>query len=274
MKFAKAIPVLMYHHVSPNPGLVTVTPATFRCHMEDIVRAGYSAIGADDFLDFLLGQRDLPAKSVLITFDDGYLDNYVHAYPVLRELGLRATIFAVTGLIGDDQTRPCAGNGLEPLCPDHRACKIAIAEGRADEVMLRWSEIEAMVASGAVEIHSHTHTHTRWDQSLADPVERRSALARDLALSRDTLRQRLGLEDRHLCWPQGYFDADYVAVARESGFEALYTTRKHVNTRNTPPQDIGRLVTKERVDGWLNRRLFIYSSPILGRLYGILRGEA
>lgn len=274
MKAAKAVPVLMYHHVSPKPGLVTVAPATFRAHMETLVNDGYSAIAADDFLNFLLGRNGLPPKSVLITFDDGYLDNYVHAYPILRELGLRATIFAVTGWIGDGPARNCAGEGGEPpLCLDHRACMTAIAEGRADEIMLRWSEIEAMEASGAIEIHSHTHTHTRWDKTISDPSARRDALAGDLARSRDTLRQRLGRETRHLCWPQGYFDDDYVTVAGKLGYEALYTTLKHVNTRQTPPRDIGRIVTKDRSDNWLSRRLSIYSSPLLGRLYTAMRGE-
>ncbi len=115
MKSAKAVPVLMYHHVSPNPGLVTVSPATFRHHMKTIAEAGYTTISADDFLGFLLKRLDLPEKSVLITFDDGFLDNYVHAYPVLRELGLKSTLFAVTGWIGDGPARTQAGDGAEPL---------------------------------------------------------------------------------------------------------------------------------------------------------------
>lgn len=267
---SRALPVLMYHHVSPSPGLVTVSPDTFRAHMEAIAAAGYHTLSADDCLGFLQGRRELPGKCVFITFDDGYLDNYIHAYPVLRELGLKATIFAVTGWIGDGPARPLDGN---LFCPDHRACKTAISDGRADEVMLRWSEIEAMEASGAVEIHSHTHSHTRWDKIIADSAARRAALARDLTQSKDILKERLGREERHLCWPQGYFDSDYVTVARELGFEALYTTRKHVNTRRTPATDIGRLVTKERGGPWLLQRLAIYSSPLLGRLYTALRGE-
>ncbi|MGD9787003.1 MAG: polysaccharide deacetylase family protein [Sulfuricellaceae bacterium] len=269
MSTAHAIPVLMYHHVSPNPGLVTVSPATFRAHMETIATNGYHAISADDFLLFLQGHHDLPAKSVLITFDDGYLDNYVHAWPVLQELGLKATIFAVTGWVGDGPAR----HGDLP-CPDHKTCMAKIREGQGDEVMLRWAEIEAMETSGAVEVHSHTHTHTRWDKQLADPAARRAALVRDLAHSRDALKERLGRKERHLCWPQGYFDDDYVTVAQELGFEALYTTRRHVNTRRTSPLGIGRIVTKERADRWLTRRLAIYSSPWLGRLYTTLRGEA
>ena len=268
MSAARAVPVLMYHHVSPNPGLVTVSPVAFRSQMEAVIAHGYRAVAADDLLAFLQKRKKLPAKSVLITFDDGYLDNYVYAYPVLKELGLRATIFAITGWIGDGPVR-----GGEPPCPDHKTCMAKVRDGQADEVMLRWSEIEAMEAAGVVEFHSHTHTHTRWDKTLADPAARRAALAQDLAQSRDTLRERLGREERHLCWPQGYFDDNYVTVAREQGFEALYTTRRHVNTRRTSPLDIGRIVTKERGGDWLARRLAIYSSPMLGRLYTALRGD-
>ncbi|HCA27482.1 MAG TPA: hypothetical protein DEP05_07580 [Betaproteobacteria bacterium] len=270
---ANAVPVLMYHHVTPHPGLVTVSPRAFQVQMTSLARRGYTTLSADRFFDFLHHGRDVPAKSVLITFDDGYLDNYVHAYPVLRELGLRATLFAVTGWIGNGPARPFGERDGAPHCPNHRACKAAIADGRADEAMLRWTEIETMEASGAVEIHCHTHTHTRWDKTLADPIARRTALARDLTRSKEALRQRLGREERHLCWPQGYFDDDYVAVAQQLGFEALYTTRKHVNTRRTPPTDIGRIVTKERNGDWLLRRLSLYSSPLLGRLYTALRGE-
>lgn len=273
MNHARAVPVLMYHHVSPHPGLVTVSPETFRSQMTALSATGYTTPTTDEFLDFLLGRRNLPAKSVLITFDDGYLDNYVHAYPVLRELNLKATIFTVTGWVGDGPARPVAGESGTPSCPDHRSCKAAIAEGRADDVMLRWSEIEAMETSGAIEIHSHTHTHTRWDKTIPDTSTRRAALEQDLALAQETLQQRLGREDRHLCWPQGYFDDDYITVAKGLGFEALYTTRKNVNTQKTPPWNIGRIVVKDRADEWLTQRLFIYSSPLLGRLYTALRGE-
>jgi len=266
MSRTRAVPVLMYHHVSPNPGLVTVSPETFRSHMKSLATKGYHSLAADDLLAFLHGQ-EVPARSVLITFDDGYLDNFVYAYPVLKDLGLKATIFAVTGWIGDGPLRTG-----EPPCPDHKTCMARIREGQTDEVMLRWSEIEAMETSGLVEIHSHTHSHSRWDKSLADPAARRAALARDLTQSRNTLKERLGREEKHLCWPQGYFDEDYVTVARELGFEALYTTRRHVNIRRTSPLDIGRIVTKERGGNWLVQRLAIYSSPVLGRLYTALRG--
>ena len=267
MSHAKAVPVLMYHHVSPSPGLVTVSPQIFAAHMEYLIAKSYTTLAADDFLDFLRGRREVPAKSVLITFDDGYLDNYVYAYPVLRRLGQRATIFAVTGWIGDGPARI----GDTPLCPDHNACKEAIFSGNRDSVMLRWAEIEKMETNGTIEIHSHTHTHTRWDQKIPDSRVRLEKMREELTLSREILQARLGRKSSHLCWPQGYFQSDYQKAARDLGFEALYTTRRDINTRSTSPEDIGRIVVKNKTEFWFANRLRVYSNPLLGSLYTRLR---
>jgi peptidoglycan/xylan/chitin deacetylase (PgdA/CDA1 family) len=274
MTGASAVPVLMYHHVSPHPGLVTVSPSTFEAQMRHLARAGYTTLSADRFADFLRGESAVPRKSVLITFDDGYLDNYVHAFPVLERLGLHAVIFAVTGWIGDGPARAHAGSGETlPDCPNHRACMESIAAGRRDEVMLRWSEIEAMRAAGTFEFHSHSHTHTRWDKLVADPAARRGLLRDDLAASRAALAERLGGASCHLCWPQGYYDADYQAVAAALGFTHLYTVRKGVNTPGTSPAAINRIVVKDKAGAWFATRLGLYRHPGLGGLYAKLRGE-
>ncbi len=273
MQPARAIPVLMYHHVSPAPGLVTVAPETFRAQMAHLARTGWHTAGCDDLAAFLAG-APLPARSFAITFDDGYLDNYVHAYPVLREFGLCATIFIVTNWIGDGSSRAAAGDGVPtPPCPDHHACKEAIASGAADDVMLRWSEIERMRADGICDFHSHTHSHRRWDREIADPVRRSHGLAEDLAQSRATLRTRLGVDSRHLCWPQGYFDDAYLETARNAGFTHCYTTQKRVNRAGSDPLRVGRIVAKEASPQWLERRLSWFSSPLIGGLYARLRGD-
>ena len=116
-----ALPVLMYHHVSPAAGLVTVSPAVFRQHMEYLARNGYTTLGAGGVEDFFAG-RPVPHKSVVVTFDDGYFDNFVHAHPMLAEFGLTAMLFIVTGWLGEGPVRTGALD-----CPDHRECKRRIA---------------------------------------------------------------------------------------------------------------------------------------------------
>jgi peptidoglycan/xylan/chitin deacetylase (PgdA/CDA1 family) len=266
---ARTVPVLMYHHVSPSPGLVTMAPENFRAQMRWLAEHGYATIGCDDLAGFIKG-RPLPAKSVLLTFDDGYLDNYVHAHPILAEFGLRAALFLVTGNIGDGPARACAGEGAPPATSAHNACKEAIAAGRADEVMLRWSEVERMRAAGTFEFHSHTHTHTRWDKAEPDRATRDAKLAADLAASRAELQARLGAATPHLCWPQGYYDDGYRAAALAAGFSHLYTTRRGTCLPGTAADEIPRIVAKDRPGAWLGSRLRLYGTPWLARLYAAL----
>ncbi|MFZ2629050.1 MAG: polysaccharide deacetylase family protein [Rugosibacter sp.] len=279
MKLAHAAPVLMYHHVSPAPGLVTVSPATFRAQMAWLAAHGYRSAGTQELAAFLAG-APLPDKSVVITFDDGYLDNYLYAHPVLQEFGFRAVLFLITGWLGEGAPRlPVkVGDGdtataAAPAIYSHRACMEKVAAGQADEVMLRWSEVAAMQAAGTFEFHSHTHSHSRWDRLVNDPHERRLRLADDLAASRAALRAHLGGVSGHLCWPQGYFDADYQAVAQAAGFSHLYTTEKGTCTGATLTNRIPRVVVKDRADGWFGRRLWLYRHPALTRAYLGLRGD-
>lgn len=271
---ANAVPVLMYHHVSPAPGLVTVAPGTFREQMTMLARAGYTALSATQLHGYLSGTHAVPKKSVAITFDDGYLDNYVHAYPVLKALGLHAIIFAVTDWIGEGTPRAFDDGGQDfPACLNHSSCKAAIAAGHADTAMLRWSEIEIMEADATIEIHSHSHRHARWDQRYADRTECLSHVRDDLAASLQMLRQRLGARSYQLCWPWGKFDADYQRVAAELGFTAQYSVDPHPNTADMGANDIGRFTVKDASAFWLTTRLWLYSHPGIGKLYNIVSGK-
>jgi peptidoglycan/xylan/chitin deacetylase (PgdA/CDA1 family) len=289
LKAAHNVPVLMYHHVTPAGGMINATPAHFESQIAWLARNGYTSLSAARFAAHLAGDA-APEKSVLITFDDGYLDNWVYAHPVLQRYGMHALLFVVTGWIGEGAVRPYFGAGVAatpgtpgastaavaavapgcvPVTPDHDACKQAIAAGRADDVMLRWSEIEAMRASDTFEFHSHTHTHTRWDQVCGkDTDAKRARLAQDLADSRHALETRLGAASTHLCWPQGYFDADYEQVARGAGFRYFYTTDAlGQNTEGADPEHIYRFAVHNLPARWLARKLWLTGHPSWGPRY-------
>ena len=152
---ARALPILMYHHVSPKPGLVTVSPQTFRTQMGWLRDNDWHSVGGDELSAFLEG-KPLVEKSVMITFDDGYLDNWIHAHPVLQEYGLSAAIFLVTGWVGDGAARPHAVSaGSTPDCPSHKDCLAAIRSGATDQVVMNWQEVAAMREAGTAEFHSH-----------------------------------------------------------------------------------------------------------------------
>lgn len=266
MSLGQPLPVLMYHHVSPRPGLVTCSPENFRAQMEWLAENGWETLSTEAFAR-ALESGDIQRKSVLVTFDDGYLDNWVHAHPVLREFGQRATLFLITGWIGAGPVRPHAGQAGVPDVPTHREAMAAAGEGRLDEAFLRWSEVEAMRSAGTFDFHSHTHSHIRWDRTIPDLVARDAALAGDLSASLRCLSARLGEAGPHLCWPQGYFDAAYQRVATEAGFTHLYTTEPGVVRKEVDCRRIPRLVVKDKPAAWFGRRMGIYGSPLLSAAY-------
>ena len=266
---ASVVPVLMYHHVSPTPGLITVSPQHFAAQMRWLKRHGYTTLTLDALAGFLAGEP-VPDKSVVISFDDGYLDNWVYAHPVLEQYGLHAVLFLITRWLGEGPLRPHAGQGNTPLpaCLSHHAGKTAIDAGQTDLVMMRWGEVLAARDAGTFEFHSHTHTHNRWDKIYPGDADNKSkALAHDLASSRNLLTERLGEVSSHLCWPQGYYDDDYIRVAEAAGFRHLYTTEPGVVGADSMASRLPRIVVKDRGLGWFAPRMWAYRQPALARWY-------
>jgi len=106
------LPILAYHRVIDmgpetefpfDPELVSATPADFREQMK-YVATHFDVVTFRDVLRYIDGEASLPARPIIVTFDDGYLDNYTYAFPILRELGLPATIFVSTGYVGARDT--------------------------------------------------------------------------------------------------------------------------------------------------------------------------
>lgn len=248
--------------------MINTRPDNFDSQLKALKDHGYSTITADQFKGFLAGQP-LPDKSVLLTFDDGYLDNWVYAHPILARYGMSAVIFLITHDIGSrTELRPVLGEQQDlPYCPDHEACKTLSAEGRKDELMLRWAEVHAMREAGTFEFHSHTHTHTRWDKKVPRP-EKITRINEELVESRRVLTEQFGQCSDQLCWPQGFFDDDYVDAAQKNGFEILYTTNAFgFNRAGTDPLRVYRIPVTDRPGKWLIKRLDLARSPIRGPIF-------
>jgi peptidoglycan/xylan/chitin deacetylase (PgdA/CDA1 family) len=255
--------------------MITVTPENFAAQMAYLASAGYRTLGSRQLAGFLAGEP-VPAKSVVLTFDDGYLDNWVHAHPVLQRHSFTALCFLVSAWPCEGEVRPNAGSASSPTelprLLNHREGEIAIDDGRADEAILRWSEIDAMRAAGTFEFHSHTHTHIRWDQVTRSRDEKRTRLRHDLLAARQMLDERLGDVSDHLCWPQGYYDDDYREIALDAGFRHFYTCHPGANESDeTQAGDMGRsinrLEVRDRPASWLASRLWVHTRPAISRAY-------
>src|SRR3970040_700166 len=159
----RPVPVFMYHHVSPHKSdMVTVTPDVFEAQMRFLAEAGYKTLSADELVEFAGGNLVIKEKAVAITFDDGYIDNYVYAFPVLKKYNIKATIFLVTDWV--ERSSECGVRSSElkiKKIPDHNRCKELIDEGKTHEALMNWDMVKEMQERGFVDFYSHTMTHRK-----------------------------------------------------------------------------------------------------------------
>lgn len=152
---SRGIPILMYHSVRPACMIcdnLSLPLEVFARNMEILAKKKYKTITLTELYKYVSGHLKLPEKSLVITFDDGFLDNWVYAYPVLKKLGLTATIFPSVEFIGDGPAR-------ETFRYDHSS---TIAQSSFPQCMgsVRWNELKIMQESGVFDVQSHTMTHT------------------------------------------------------------------------------------------------------------------
>ena len=254
----RPVPVLMYHHINFHKGdMVTVTPDVFEGQMRHLAHAGYRTLKVGDILNLLEGKSVIKEKAVAVTFDDGWLDNYMFAYPILKRFGINATIFIVTDWVekASETTFPVPGS-----VPKHAESKKLIAGNEAHKVMLSWKLIREMTRSDYVDFYSHTKSHPRCDQIPE------TDLISELAGSKEDIEERLKQPCPYLCWPKGKYNAAAVKTARDVGYQALFTTDPGIVKTGSDPLAIGRIVVKDSVE-WFEKRLRIYTSALFSGLY-------
>lgn len=190
--------ILMYHSVSDNGVLFTVCPADFKRQLSYLRRHNYNVISLAQLLALLSAGKRVPAKSVVLTFDDGYLDNYTEAWPVLKQFGIPATIFLPTAYLGQEMDN----SQKQPL-------KIMTAD-----------QIKELAASGLIDFGSHTHTHPRLDKINDDEF------AAELAESKKIIKQLTNRDPIALAYPKGVFRKSFFQLLGVYGFKAALTVRE------------------------------------------------
>jgi peptidoglycan/xylan/chitin deacetylase (PgdA/CDA1 family) len=180
----------MYHYVSqPPPGSdiyrvdLSVTPARFEEHLRYLADAGYTTVTLDDLLYALAQGRPLPDRPVILTFDDGYEDNYLAAFPLLAQQGMVGHFFIMTDVIN-------AGT------PGY----------------MSWTQIEEMSAAGQ-RFGSHARFHIPDQKGRSTDYLVWHALG-----TMEAIQEHLGYHPRWISYPAGKYDAQTIAVYRSAGY--------------------------------------------------------
>ncbi|MGW0914345.1 polysaccharide deacetylase family protein [Streptomyces sp. NPDC002784] len=216
------VPVLMYHAVSAEPSEATrtlsVTPEAFAEQMAAVADLGLTPLGTARLAACWRTGRPLPARPVLITFDDGYEGVHRHALPVLAQHGFPATVFVSTGwLRGPYDT------------------------GGAPDTMLDWDQVRELAAAG-VEIGGHSHTHPQLDQ-LPD-----QALRRELILCKEIVSDRLGAAPASFAYPYGYSSRRVREAVRETGYAQALAVGNVLARRRQGPYALRRVTVRRGTD--------------------------
>lgn len=160
-----ALPVLMYHSVKyqqKNSWIhkhLSLTLKEFSRHIRTIHLCGFKTFFMDDAYLHLKGEKKLPVNSLVLTFDDGYADNWMFAFPLMKKYNIKGTIWVNPDFVNNDDST------LRPTLEDYWAGNITLEELNEYDGFLNWAEMNEMEKSGLVEIHSHTMTHTQYPVS-------------------------------------------------------------------------------------------------------------
>jgi len=199
------VPIVMYHQVEeiaqPQPNWVS--PQNFERQMAYIKNHGYDVIRLDELVKATKAGKSLPRKTVVITFDDGYENNYTAAFDILKKYGFPATIFVPSDKVNQ---------------PGY----------------LNWNQIKDMVAGG-ITIGSHTRTEAYLpDLSLAQQKD-------EIQESKRILEENLGVSIDYFCYPIGGFSDQIKGIVQEAGYKAACATNRGYDRFNKDVFELNRV---------------------------------
>ncbi len=193
------VPILYYHYIGNNPNpadlqrnALSIAPDKFDEQMGYLKDNGYTTISLDTLYAALKKQTTIPSKSVILTFDDGYIDFYYNAYPILKKYGLSATEFIPTGLIGQG-------------------------------AYLTWPQIQEMSSSGLILFGAHSVHHY---SLISVPT---STLINEITESKRILQEELGVPINFMAYPYGSTNSQVISEVIKAGFIGAIGTWSNKN---------------------------------------------
>ncbi len=205
--------ILYYHRVEDEAHRSCVRPAAFAEQMSYLRREGYTVLPLAAVREHLDEKRPFPERTVLVTFDDGFADNYVNAFPILQREGIPMTLFLTADYIGGPEL---------PVLRDRKGVR-----------PLSWPQVEEMARHG-VELGAHTLTHPNLTE-LGD-----EELHREVTESRTRIHEQTGVPVDSFCYPRGHFDARVKQAVRDAGYALACTTLEGCVSVATHPFSLRR----------------------------------
>jgi peptidoglycan/xylan/chitin deacetylase (PgdA/CDA1 family) len=227
------VPILNYHKVDDFYHSLSIPPEEFEEQMKYLSENGFTTITPDQLMAYLNHDRELPENPILITFDDGYLDNFTNAYPIMKKYGFTATIFLVTNKVGHE------GN------------------------FMTWDQVRTMQKDGFV-FGSHTVSH-----AALTKVSREQGMM-ELTDSRKELEQQLGVKARYFAYPTGAYNRQIEDMVKQAGYKAAFTIRYGQAGTESNPYALERIPIFRGQHTFRSFFVRLNAAPVLER-FGLIR---
>ncbi|MHA3773536.1 polysaccharide deacetylase family protein [Verrucomicrobiota bacterium sgz303538] len=208
--------VLCYHRIEGKAGgALSIEPALFEQHMQQLKDAGVAVISMQDFFAWRRGEKEIPPKCALITIDDGYVSGYEVAWPILKKYGYPFTMFVYLKYISTG--------------------------GKA----ITWDQLAEMRDAG-VDIGSHTVSHQDLRKPGKGAANYEAYLKDEVERSKQVIEEKLGIKVLSLAYPQGRANAKVAAETKAAGYEGGFTTYGMRLTQNADAYALGRYDVKAK----------------------------
>ncbi len=204
------VPILMYHRITEGPNeSLYVKPDSFLRQMAYIKWRGYNVISLDELVEGIKNGKKFKHNTVVITFDDGYEDNYVSAYSVLKNYDFPAVIFLISNYIDKKQGH------------------------------LKWQQIKEMLKDSKIAFGGHTRNNVY----LPD-VKSKSGLKNEIAGCKKDIEAKIGRNIDYFCYPTGGFTEEIKKIVKEAGYKGACTTNRGFARFNKDVYELKRIKIK------------------------------
>ena len=179
---------LMYHSIGKNRAFFSVKSNDFERQMNYLKQNNFNVMSATELLILLKNNKYLDkTKTIIITFDDGYADNFETAFPVLQKYQYPATIFLMVGRVGT---------------------KVKL-KNKTELNMLNWEQIKEMHNSGLINFEPHTITHPKLSKIDAEIAEK------EILESKQIIEEKLNKKCRVFAYPFGDFNKNVKSLVQK-----------------------------------------------------------
>jgi len=215
------IPVMYYHSIGDTE--LSIPVDIFRRHMKYLKEKEFTTISLDKLAESIKLGNDIAPKSIVITFDDGFEDTYINAYPILKEFGFLATFFIAVDYV--DKVR--WGSPLTQRWVDGEE------PGMVPFRMMSWAQIGDLSNNGMC-IGAHTCSHPNLTEI---PLEK---VMQEVSDSKRILEERLRRPVTMFCYPRGLFNESIIEIVKQCGFEGACSTLLGANDQGVNPYALRR----------------------------------